>query len=83
MAQKHSWVVSCKNTKYHNEKNPFHGHRIPVGKAEEHSPHFEFPGTIEVRCNDPACAKTYSYAAPEIILWSGDIPPFVSHPLFG
>ena len=55
--------------KYHTEKNPFHGYRIPVGKTDAHSPRPTIPDTVEIPCDDPHCGKTYSYTAPEIIRW--------------
>jgi hypothetical protein len=82
MAQGYYWVVTCKNTKYHAEESPFHGQRIPVGKADEHSPRPTIPDFVDVTCDDQQCAKTYSYAAREIIRWSGDAPQFVLHPSF-
>lgn len=82
MAQGYYWVVTCKNADHHAQQNPFHGHRIPVGRADAYSPRPAVSDSIDIPCDDPTCSKTYSYTASEIIRWSGDIPPFVSHPLF-
>jgi hypothetical protein len=82
MAQGHYWVVTCKNTAYHAEKNPFHGHRIPFGKTDAHSPRPEIPDYIDIPCDDKGCGKTYSYTATEIIRWLGDATLLYAHPLF-
>lgn len=82
MPQGHYWVATCKNTEYHVQKNPFHGHRIPVGKTDAHSPLPAVHGTIDIQCDDPLCGRTYSYTGPEINRWYGDLPAFLSHPLF-
>jgi len=83
MAQDYYWVVTCKNAKYHSDKNPLFGHRIPVGKTDAHSPRPAIPDTLEIKCDDPHCGKTYSYKAREVIRWYGDVPSFLPHPLFG
>jgi hypothetical protein len=82
MSQTYYWVVTCKNIEHHCGKNPFHGYRIPVGRTDPHSPRPCILDKIEIQCDDPECRKTYSYTAPEIILWCGDTPWFPSRPLF-
>ena len=82
MVQGHYWVVTCKNTEHHAGQNPFHGHRIPIGKTDANSPRPATPETIEIRCDDPTCRKNYPYAASEIIRWVGDAGAFSAHPLF-
>jgi hypothetical protein len=82
MAEDHYWVVTCKNTNYHAEKNPFGGHRVPVGRTDAHSPRPAIAETIDIQCDDSQCHKTYSYTASEIFRWYGDLEPFSSHPLF-
>ena len=82
MAEGHYWVATCKNAAYHSEKNPFHGHRIPIGKTGAHSQRPELPDHIDIACNDKGCGRTYSYSAPEIIRWYGDATLLIPHPLF-
>jgi hypothetical protein len=63
----HYWVVTCKNTEYHAQRNPFfQGHRIPMGKTDPYSPRPTIPDSIEITCDDAQCGKTYSYSASEI-----------------
>jgi hypothetical protein len=73
MAQGHYWVVTCKNYAYHEQKNPFVPHRIPIGNAPDYkTPRPEMPDYLNVPCDDKDCGRTFSYAGDEILLWSGD-----------
>ena len=40
------------------------------------------PDYLDIACDDPQCGKTYTYAAPEIFRWSGDLTLLAPHPLF-
>jgi hypothetical protein len=82
MAHGYFWVVICKNTKSHSAQNPFHGHKIPIGRTDEHSPRPRIPDYLDIPCDDPKCGKTYKYTAPEIIRWEGDALLVFPHPLF-
>jgi hypothetical protein len=82
MASDHYWVVTCKNITHHAMQNPLHGHRIPIGKTDAHSPRPATPEMIAIQCDDPTCRNTYPYTASEIIRWLGDVGSFSSHPLF-
>jgi hypothetical protein len=79
----HYWVVTCKNTKHHSEENPLHGHRVPIGRTDAHSPRPAIPDYLDIQCDYRRCGRTYAYTAPEIIRWYGDMALLVSHPLFG
>ena len=48
MARGHYWVVTCKNTKFHSTQNQFHGHRIPIGRTDEHSPRPKIPDYLDI-----------------------------------
>ena len=78
--EKHYWVVTCKNAKFHIDNNPFAGHRIPL---VETTPHAEHPGAISrfvVRCDE--CGMEYSYEGSDVIKWMGKPDAFTPHPRF-
>jgi hypothetical protein len=52
------WVVCCKNTELHREKNPFAGHRIPLAETEVNAPHPSTIGRFSAQCNE--CGREYS-----------------------
>lgn len=83
MADGYCWVVTCKNARLHQEKNPFAGHRIPLGRTDAYSPRPPLPDTLDVRCDDLDCRKSYSYEREEVIRWFGDVAAFLPHPTFG
>jgi hypothetical protein len=76
------WVVSCKNLEFHAETDPFHTHKIPIGRTDEHSTRPTIPDYLDIQCDDKKCGKTYKYTAPEIIRWEGNTILVCPHPLF-
>jgi hypothetical protein len=82
MPQGYYWVVTCRNTKLHEEQNPFAGHRIPLGRTDGTAERPPLPDRLDVLCDDAACRKSYSYERDEVIRWHGDVAPFLPHPAF-
>jgi len=75
------WVVTCKNYEFHRERNPFHGHRIPLGKTDEQMPRPDIPQWLVVRCSD--CSKEFQYDRSEVLRFQLQLPErFIPHPLF-
>ena len=73
--------MTCKNYEFHREKNPFHGHRIPLGKMDEQMTRPDIPERLVVRCSD--CSKEFQYDRSEVLRFQLQLPErFTPHPLF-
>ena len=81
MSLGYNWVVTCRNTKLHEEQNPCTGHRIPVGRTDETEERPPLPDRLDAVCDDLACRKSYSYGREEVIRWHGDVLPFLPQTL--
>ena len=82
MSQCYYWAVTCRNKRLHYERNPFAGHRIPLGRTDGTAALPPLPERLDVVCDDAACRKSYSYDREEVIRWHGDVAPFLPHPAF-
>ena len=50
-------AVTCKNLKYHSQKNPFSGYRIKVSSRPA--------GPFKLQCD--SCGKTYTYDPQDVL----------------
>jgi hypothetical protein len=74
------WVVTCKNTEFHREKNPFAGHRIPLAEAEPHAEHPRVIDHFVASCDE--CGVEYPYEGRNVFKWTGKPVSFAPHPQF-
>jgi hypothetical protein len=77
----YSWVVICKNTRFHLRKNQSVGHKILLGESDSFAAPPAIPGRFPVRCDD--CGNIYSYRRSDVLRFQAEFPEsFVPHPLF-
>jgi hypothetical protein len=77
----YAWVVVCKNRKFHNRKNVFFGHKIPLAETDAFSPPPTLAEGFPVCCDE--CGQEYSYRLKELVRIELDLPDgFTPHPFF-
>ena len=77
----YSWVVICKNTRFHNRQNQFVGHKIILGESDSVAARPALPRRFPVLCDE--CGKIYCYRYSDVARFQAEIPEsFVAHPLF-
>jgi hypothetical protein len=75
------WVVLCKNNWFHNRKNLFSKHKIPLAETDVYAPLPALKSSFMVKCDE--CHKEYLYKPSEVLRHDQELPTsFLPHPLF-
>ncbi len=78
---RYSWVVICKNKRFHHHTNTLFGHKIPLAESDAFSPTPAIPGPFRVLCDE--CGQEHSYKPKEVLRLELRHPEsFTPHPLF-
>lgn len=77
----YSWVVICKNRRFHHKGNTSYEHDIRLGETDAYSALPMLTEKIMVRCD--SCGEEYSYKPKDVIRAEIEVlDGFVPHPLF-
>jgi hypothetical protein len=75
------WVVLCKNNWFHNRKNLFSKHKIPLAETDVYALPPALKSSFMVECDE--CHKEYLYEPSEVLRHDQELPTsFLPHPLF-
>ena len=75
------WVVLCKNTAFHFQKNAWFDHLILLGETDAVSPLPPLQSSFIVKCD--RCGREYPYLPGDVLRYEVTPPDaFVPHPLF-